>query len=63
MKIKRIVSRRWHGLSMTVDLECEHCGHVEEKREARNDRHLYKEVIPKMECINCRKTAPIPVNP
>jgi hypothetical protein len=56
MKIKQITARRWHGLTMTVDLECEHCGQVEENRYVYGDRHLYDEILPEMECLKCRKS-------
>lgn len=60
MKIKEIIdqSRR----DFTAIYECEHCGHTE-KGDGYDDAHFHKNVIPKMECKQCGKTAPAEYRP
>lgn len=54
MKIKRILnqSRR----DFTAIYECEHCAH-EVKGYGYDDVNFHNNVIPKMECGKCNKTA------
>lgn len=55
MKIKTIISqnrRDFHAI-----YECEHCRH-EQKGYGYDDRNFHDNVIPKIECKSCGKTAP-----
>lgn len=54
MKIKTILtqSRR----DFTAIYECEHCGH-EDKAYGYDDDNFHQNVIPKMTCSKCGKTA------
>ena len=54
MKIKEIInqSRR----DFTAIYECEHCGHIR-KGEGYDDDNFHENVIPKMKCSKCGKTA------
>lgn len=56
MKIKKITnqSRR----DFTAVYVCEHCGH-EETGSGYDDTNFHQNVIPKMKCKQCRKTADI----
>jgi len=54
MHIKRIISQ--HRRDMTAEFECEHCGHTEQAS-AYDDEHFHNEVVPKLECTVCEKTA------
>lgn len=54
MKIKTIESqnrRDFHAI-----YECEHCGHTK-KGSGYDDSYFHQEVIPKMKCEQCGKTA------
>jgi len=54
MKIKKITSqnrRDFHAI-----YECEHCGHTEEGS-GYDDSNFHQNVIPKMKCSSCGKTA------
>lgn len=55
MKIKRINSQ--HRRDFRADYECEHCGHIEEDRFGYDDAYFHQNVIPKMKCKKCGKTA------
>ena len=55
MKIKTIntQSRR----DFRADIECEHCGHIEENVSGYDDTYFHSIVIPKMKCKSCKKSA------
>ena len=55
MKIKEILnqSRR----DFTAIYVCEHCGH-EENGNGYDDANFHQNVIPEMECTECKKKAP-----
>ena len=55
MRIQRIKSQ--HRRDFTAIYECEHCGHTHENY-GYDDSHFHQNVIPKMECPSCEKTAP-----
>jgi transcription elongation factor Elf1 len=54
MKIKKILSQ--HRRDFTAIYECEHCG-AEQKDSGYDDSFFHSEVIPKMACKSCGKTA------
>jgi ribosomal protein L37AE/L43A len=54
MKIKEITSQ--HRRDFMAIYECEHCGY-EEKSGGYDDRHFHENVIPKLKCEKCGKTA------
>lgn len=56
MKIKKINSQSRRDF--WADFECEHCEHVEKNVSGYDDAYFHREVIPKMECKKCGKTAP-----
>jgi len=41
-----------------ADLECEHCGNVEENVSCYDDANFHENVIPNRVCKVCGKTAP-----
>ena len=54
MKIKKITSqsrRDFHAI-----YECEHCGH-EKEMGGYDDRNFHENLIPKLKCEKCGKTA------
>ena len=55
MKIQKILdqSRR----DFTAVYECEHCGHTE-RGSGYDDANFHQNVIPKMKCKQCGKSAP-----
>ncbi len=55
MKIKKIISQ--HRRDFTAVYQCEHCGYEEERYDGYDDSYFHKEVIPKMKCSKCGKTA------
>lgn len=55
MKIQKITSQFRRDFQAVY--ECEHCGH-EKSGSGYDDAHFHSEVIPKMKCDNCGKTAP-----
>lgn len=55
MKIKKITSQNKRDFHATM--ECEHCGHIQKNVSGYDDSYFHKEVIPKMECPECKKTA------
>jgi len=55
MKIKRIISQ--NRRDFWADYECEHCGHVEENKSGYDDGYFHNNVIPKMVCPKCNKSA------
>lgn len=55
MKIKEIKSQ--HRRDFYATYECEHCGHVTDKQSGYDDANFHNNVIPKMECPSCGKTA------
>jgi len=54
MKIKRIISQSKRDFCAIY--ECEHCGHIE-KRSGYNDANFHQNIIPKMRCNKCNKSA------
>lgn len=56
MKIKEII--RQHRRDFYAIYECEHCGHETDKKAGYDDRNFHENVIPKMKCPECGKTAP-----
>ena len=54
MKIQKIISQ--HRRDFTAIYECEHCGHTEEKG-GYDDANYHQNIIPKMKCPKCNKTA------
>lgn len=55
MKIKRIIEQ--HRRDFTAIYECEHCGH-EHKAHGYDDGNFHRNVVPKMACQSCGRTAP-----
>lgn len=55
MKIKEITSQSRRDFYAIY--ECEHCGHTE-KGSGYDDANFHQNVIPKMKCEKCGKTAP-----
>ena len=55
MKIKEIKSQSRRDF--TAIYECEHCG-VEKQGSGYDDSHFHNNVIPKMTCGSCGKSAP-----
>lgn len=55
MKIKKINSQ--YRRDFHADMECEHCGNIEKNVSGYDDNYFHKEVIPKMQCKKCGKTA------
>lgn len=55
MKIKKINSQ--HRRDFYADYECEHCGHIEKHKYGYDDANFHQNVIPKMKCSKCGKTA------
>lgn len=60
MKIKKIIDR--NRRDFTAIYECEHCRATEE-RGGYDDSYFHDNVIPKMECPKCKKTAPVDYQP
>ncbi len=56
MKIKQINSQ--YRRHFWADYECEHCGYIDRDQPGYDDSHFHKNVIPRMQCKNCGKTAP-----
>ena len=54
MKIKEIVSQNRRDFEAIY--ECEHCGDTY-KRGGYDDAYFHNNVIPKMKCMKCGKTA------
>ena len=54
MKIKEIIDR--HRIDFYAIYECEHCGN-EHKGDGYDDANFHQNVIPKMKCPECKKTA------
>lgn len=55
MKIREILNQ--HRRDFWATYECVHCGHVTPKRPGYDDANFHQNVIPKMECPECGKTA------
>ena len=55
MKIKRIVTQ--NRRDFRADYECEHCGDIIEMGYGYDDTNFHQNVIPKMKCKKCGKTA------
>tara|TARA_R110000824_G_scaffold29245_1_gene97587 strand:+ start:827 stop:1045 length:219 start_codon:yes stop_codon:yes gene_type:complete len=55
MKIKRIVSQ--HRRDFYAIYACEHCEAVSEESYGYDDKNFHENVIPKMVCNSCGKTA------
>jgi len=54
MQIKKIISQNRRDFQATY--MCEHCGN-EERGSGYDDAHFHANVIPKMTCEHCKKTA------
>lgn len=54
MRIKMILSQ--HRRDFVALYECEHCG-CADKSSGYDDRNFHENVIPKMKCPKCNKTA------
>jgi len=54
MKIRQIISQ--HRRDFTAEYECEHCGFIKTSY-GYDDAHFHENVIPKMKCEHCGKTA------
>ena len=54
MYIQRILNQ--NRRDFTAIFDCEHCGYTEEKR-GYDDSYYHQNVIPKMACKKCGKTA------
>ena len=55
MKIKTITSQ--HRRDFTAIYECEHCGNTHKSSGGYDDAFFHNNVVPKMECAVCHKTA------
>ena len=55
MRIKQINSQ--YRRDFRADFECEHCGHIVHDKSGYDDLYYHQNVIPKMECPKCGKTA------
>ena len=55
MKIKKILNQIRRDFWAIY--ECEHCGHETDKKSGYDDSYFHIEVIPKMKCDKCGKTA------
>lgn len=55
MKIDKILSQ--NRRDMVVEMICENCGEIE-KRNAYDDDHFHKNVIPSLVCKKCNKKSP-----
>ena len=55
MRIKQINSQ--HRRDFWADYECEHCGYIEKDKNGYDDTNFHQNVIPKMKCPQCGKTA------
>ena len=54
MRIKEITSQSRRDFR--ADYECEHCGYIE-TGDGYDDDNFHVNVIPKMKCLKCGKTA------
>tara|TARA_R110000796_G_C14202540_1_gene392054 strand:- start:141 stop:347 length:207 start_codon:yes stop_codon:yes gene_type:complete len=54
MKIKKVTWR--YGNDFCAIYECQHCEHTEEG-DGYSDANFYGNVIPKLKCSSCGKTA------
>ena len=55
MKIKTILSQ--NRRDFWAIYICEHCGYETKKESGYDDANFHQNVIPKMKCIKCGKTA------
>lgn len=55
MRIKKITFQNRRDFKATF--ECEHCGYVTQEQWGYDDRNYHHNVIPKMPCPRCGKTA------
>ena len=55
MKIKKITNQIRRDF--WADMECEHCGNIDMNISGYDDHYFHTNVIPKMECKVCTKTA------
>jgi len=55
LKIKKITSQ--HRRDYTAIMVCEYCGHEQIDNSGYDDAYYHKNVIPKMTCGSCGKTA------
>lgn len=55
MIIKKITSQ--HRRDFRAIMECEHCKHTQQLNSGYDDANYHQNVIPKMKCESCDKTA------
>ena len=55
MRIKQIHSQ--YRRDFRADYECEHCGFIQKNEYGYDDANFHQNVIPKMKCPKCGKTA------
>ncbi len=55
MFIKQI--NRQHRRDFWADYECENCGHIEKDQPGYDDANFHENVVPKMKCPKCGKSA------
>lgn len=55
MRIKTINSQ--NRRDFYADYECEHCGYIKKNSSGYDDNNFHQNVIPKMKCPKCNKTA------
>lgn len=46
-----------HRRDLTIDMECENCGHKETYRSAYDDTNFWVNVVPNFRCSECGKTS------
>ena len=55
MKIKKINCQ--HRRDFLADYECEHCGNLKKNQSGYDDSYFHQNIIPKMRCTVCGKSA------
>ena len=53
--MKIIKSYGYNRRDFWADMECQHCGYVEEKVSCYDDSYFHRGVIPNMQCDKCGK--------
>ena len=56
MRIKEITSQ--NRRDFWANMECEHCGHIENEVSGYDDAYFHQNVIPDMVCKKCGKKSP-----
>jgi len=59
MQIKQKISQSRRDF--TADYQCEHCGNIQ-RAYGYDDEYFHQNVIPRMECHECGKTATAPAS-